>query len=105
MSGESPLVPRKGWTLEQEYRALVEEFLTTEESRDRLAAENEQLRSAEKRQCNRADEAEHDRDELREAIRQHRERTEAMTHSSHAAYIDADLWAFAPPISTPDDRA
>lgn len=30
---------------------------------------------------------------LREAITEHRHRTQAMAHVSHAAYIDADLWA------------
>lgn len=41
---EAPLVPRPGRTLEQEYRALSDEFFAVEESRDRLAAEAERLR-------------------------------------------------------------
>jgi hypothetical protein len=40
---DQPLVPRTGWTLEDEYRALSAEFITVEENRDRLA---EQLRGA-----------------------------------------------------------
>jgi hypothetical protein len=38
-----PLTPRPGWTQEQEYIALSEEFFAVEENRDRLA---EQLRGA-----------------------------------------------------------